>query len=94
MINFSIQCINVSRYFTRRNVKRLCAFAINEQQLPLECVVRIIIPTDSRSESEDSEKESHVESTTTIPTGIKRKRKAGNMAVHDVRITVRCGTAL
>ena len=46
--------------------------------------------TDSRSDKEDSEKESHVETTTTSTTGRKRKRTAGNTAVHDIRITVRC----
>ena len=76
------------------------SFASSEQQLSSECVGRIIKPiltTDSRPDSEDSEEESHVESTTTNTTG--RKRTAGNMAVHDVRITVRfassySGTAL
>ena len=80
----------------------LYAFASNEQQLPSECVGRIIKPiltTDSRSDSEDSERESHVESTTTCTTHRNRKRTAGNIAVYDVRITVRCassysGTAL
>ena len=70
----------------------MCAFAINEQPLPSECVGRIIKPiltTDSRPESEDSENESHVESITTNTTGRKRKRAAGNTAVHDVRIAVR-----
>ena len=38
--------------------------------------------TDSRSDKEDSEKESLVESTTTNTTGRKRIRTAGNMAVH------------
>ena len=44
------------------------------------------------SDKEDSEKESHVENTTTITSGKKRKRTAGNVAVHDVRITVRCAS--
>ena len=64
-------------------------FASIELQLPSECVDRItkpILTTDSRS---DCGIESHVESTTTSTTGRKRKRIAGNIAVHDVRITVR-----
>ena len=51
-----------------------------------------LLTTDSRSYKEYSEQESHVESTTTITTGEKRKRTAGNVGVHDVRITVRCGS--
>ena len=51
------------------------------------------------SDKGDSEKISHVESRTTIPTDRKRKRTAGNMAVHDVKIIVKfassySGTAL
>ena len=65
------------------------AFASIEQQLPSECVDRItkpILTTDSRS---DSGIESHDESTTTNITPRKKKRTAGNTAVHDIRITVR-----
>ena len=40
------------------------------------------LTTDSRSDKEDSK---NVESTTTNPTGSKRKTTAGNVAVHDVR---------
>ena len=40
---------------------------------------------DSRSDRENSERQSHIENTTTNTTG--RKRTAGNMAVHDVRFT-------
>ena len=47
---------------------------------------------DSRSDKGDSQKKSHVESTTTN-TDRKRRRTAGNMAVHDVRITVRCASS-
>ena len=46
-------------------------------------VINSILTKDSRSDKEDSEKESHVEST--ITTGNNQKRTAGNMAVHDVR---------
>ena len=70
----------------------LYAFASIEQQLPSECFDRItkpILTTDSTSDSEDSAIESDVENTTTSTTGRKRKRIAGNIAVHDVRITVR-----
>ena len=48
-----------------------------------------LLTTDSRSDKEDSEKESHLESITTNITSRKRKRAVGNMVVHDVRITVR-----
>ena len=48
--------------------------------------------TDSRSDKEDSEKESHFEGITINTIDRKRKRTAGNMAVHDVRITVRCAS--
>jgi len=46
-------------------------------------VIKSILTTDSRSDKEDSERESHVEST--ITTSRKKKRTAGTMAVHDIR---------
>ena len=54
-------------------------------------IVDTSLTIDSRSDKGDSEKRSHVESTTTN-TGRKRRRMAGNMAVHVVRITVRCAS--
>ena len=53
-------------------------------------IVDTSLITDSRSDKEDSEQESHVESTTINTTGRKRKRIAGNVAVHDLRITETC----
>ena len=50
-------------------------------------IVGTFLTTDYMSNKENSEQESHVESTTTNTTG--RKRSAGNMAVHDVRTAVR-----
>ena len=38
-------------------------------------------------QTEDGERQSHIENTTTNTTG--RKRTAGNVAVHDVRFTAR-----
>ena len=56
-------------------------------------IVDTSLTTDSRSDKEDSEQESHVESTTINTTGKKRKRIAGNMAVHNLRITVTCASS-
>ena len=39
------------------------------------------------SEKKDHGKKSHIESATTNTTGKKRKRAAGNVAVHIVKIT-------
>ena len=53
------------------------AFISNEQQLPSMCVGRIILPIFT-ADKKDSEKESHVESTTTNTAGRKRRSTAGN----------------
>ena len=55
---------------------------------PLNCGHLTLHTTDSKSDKEDSEQESHVESTTINTTGEKRKKTAGNMAVHDGKITI------
>ena len=55
-------------------------------------ITKPIFTTDSMSDELDSERESHIESTTTNTAGRKRKRTAGNMAVHGVRITVKCAS--
>ena len=53
-------------------------------------IVDTLLTTDSRSDKEDSEKESHFEGITDNTTDRKRKRTEGNAAVYNVRIKVRC----
>ena len=65
-----------------------CVSSYSETQNFL--IVDTSLTTDSRSDKEGSEQESHVESTTINTTGRKRKRTEGNVAVDDVRITVSC----
>ena len=48
------------------------------------------LTTDSRSDKENSKKESHFEG---ITIDRKRKRTTGNAAVYNVRITVRCASS-
>ena len=55
----------------------------------IELLAKSILTTDIGSDEEDLEQQSHVESTTTDTANRKRKRKAGNMALHDVRLTVK-----
>ena len=51
------------------------------------------LTTDSRSDKEDSEKESHFEGITNNTIDRKRKRTEGNVPVYNVRITVRCASS-
>lgn len=45
------------------------------------CIVNTSFTTDSRSDNEDSNKESHIESTATNTTGKKKKRTTGNKII-------------
>ena len=55
-------------------------------------ITKPIFTTDSTPDEVDSERESHIETSTTNTSGRKRKRTAGNMAVHDIR-RVRCASS-
>ena len=76
------------RSVTVHDVRNTVRFVSSYRETQNFLIVDTSLITDSRSDKEDSEQDSHVESTTINTTGRKRKRIAGNMAVHDPRITV------
>ena len=60
---------------------KMCKQLKWDPTIPNFCIVSTSITTDSRSDNEDSDKESHIESRTAYTTGKKKKRTAGNKII-------------